>query len=165
MIEYYKFAAFIFALIVAAVVVARLAFGGVKRRLKELDEREAALLKLYRDIEKLSDTFSAEAEDALDLLRETEERIYARKAAPADSVHFDAEPAPPEPPLVGQMQIPEVSDATSDNVPTDKTRHSSRRETVLSLAKDGLATDDIARALSITQNEVALIIGLLADNK
>jgi hypothetical protein len=167
MTEYYKFAAYIFALVVVAVLIARLAFGGVKRRLRELDEREASLLKLYRDIEKLSDSFHEEAEDALDALREAEVRIYNYKTAP-NNTRWTDEPAPDitvsDTPLVGQMQIPGMSPSPADDTPAEKPRRASRREAVLSLSKAGLETDDIARELSITKNEVALIIGLLADN-
>ncbi|MDR2421708.1 MAG: hypothetical protein LBD49_06375 [Oscillospiraceae bacterium] len=141
------FASFIFALAIAAVLVVRFAFGGVKRRMRELSEREAALMKLYRDIEKLSSAFRSEAEELLDALRETEERLYS--APPA------APPPDCEAPLPGQMHIAEPAAS-----PAAETPYVSRRDEVLRLAGEGLATDDIARELSITQNEVALIIGI-----
>ncbi|MDR1330320.1 MAG: hypothetical protein LBK23_12045 [Oscillospiraceae bacterium] len=141
--ENYQFAVFIFALAAATIFLARFAFGGVKRRLRELNEREAALLKLYRDIESISNTFHSEAEVLLDSLREAEERVWT--------------PAPGQPPAAPPHLL---SASAKETAAADEEPQKTRREEVLRLFAEGLSADEIAQELSVTHNEVSLIISV-----
>jgi hypothetical protein len=143
------------ALVFVSVVFAGLLFRGSKRRMRELDERQTELLRLYSNIEELADTFTAEAEDAISALRTLIVEYDSLLKTPL-----------PKPPVVA---IPSLSVPAKVNLPTfdaivggddDYEPKLSNRERVLELKDDGLNANEIARELGVTRNEVDLILSL-----
>ncbi|MDR0446861.1 MAG: hypothetical protein LBH17_07560 [Oscillospiraceae bacterium] len=166
--EYYLFAAFVFALVLAAVSFGAIILSGAKKkRLRELNDRESGLLKLYRDIETLSGSFFSEAEELLDTLHETGDRLdgLAKSCAEPElvvaSTSISASPSqitiPAQAsPVSAPPPVAEVPAAEAEE-PAAPARVS-HRKAVLEMASRGVPQYDIARQLAITQNEVALIV-------
>jgi hypothetical protein len=147
-----KFTIFIVALVFVSVVFAGLLFRGSKRRMRELDERQTELLRLYSNIEELADTFTAEAEDAMNALRGLLDEYGELLKTPL--------PQPPEPtadaPDPAQITLPIFDVVVADAAEP----RGSKRERVLELKDGGLNASGIARELGITRNEVDLILSL-----
>ncbi|MDR3278765.1 MAG: hypothetical protein LBT12_08320 [Oscillospiraceae bacterium] len=144
---YYVFALFVFALVCVVVVLCKFLFSDKKRRDKRLDEREAELLKLYGRVEDAVEEFYGEVNDAKAELSSLKSELGGAGISP-----------PPQ-----NAEAPAPARASVDVLVSDHVEETPRRdrhELVLQLAREGKTKPQIAKELGITQNEVALIIGL-----
>jgi hypothetical protein len=147
---YYTFALFVFGLACVVIILCRVLFSDKKRRDKRLDEREAELLKLYGRVEDAMEEFYGGVDDAKAELSRLKGELGGAAAPPPQPPQGADVPAPVVHPSVDVL----VSDPVEE--PPRKDRH----ELVLQLARAGKTKPQIAKELGVTQNEVALIIGL-----
>jgi hypothetical protein len=141
---YYAFALYVFGLACVVVVLCRFLFSDKKRRDKLLNEKEAELLKLYGRVEDAVEEFYGEVNDAkaeLSRLKsELGESLPPQNAEPREPARLT------------------VDALISDHV--EEAPRKGRHELVLQLAREGKTRPQIAKELGVTQNEVALIIGM-----
>lgn len=181
-IDYYLFAAYIFLLVCAVLVLSKYLFSDVKRQKKMLDEMETKLLRTYQSLEDVMDEFyDLVAESKKDFERgaaDIEERfedIESRLSSPVllqperDTVTLTAQAVPQPAPKLPQRQrksgaLPPDQLAFEQlfNEITAKTGAplSTLHEKVLDLSTRGLSRAEIAKELKITQNEVELVVGM-----
>ena len=80
-VEYYAFALFIAALICIIAIIIKMLFGNVRRQRKLLDEKETELLQLYRSVEGIMEGFNDQIQEAMDDIKEHENRAAEHMAA------------------------------------------------------------------------------------
>ena len=79
-VQHYAFALFITGLICLIAILFKILFSGAKRQHKLLEEKEAELLGLYHTVEELVEQFSDQMNEAIEEIKELENRAIARVA-------------------------------------------------------------------------------------
>ena len=77
-VQHYAFALFITGLICLIAILFKILFSGAKRQHKLLEEKEAELLGLYHTVEELVEQFSDQMNEAMEEIKELENRAIAR---------------------------------------------------------------------------------------
>lgn len=178
-LSYYLFVTYIFVLVCAVLLIAKLMFADVKRQKKLLDEEETKLLKTFQAIESMMEEFYDELEDSRSKLegelKVLEGRVTEAIEEPKEEPSAQLPPVPLTiiPPQHINIQLPEdkgpmssfeqlINEYAAEPEPLTS---SAFAENVLKLLDRGNSRAEIARELKVTQNEVDLVIGLSKTRK
>jgi uncharacterized coiled-coil protein SlyX len=176
-LDHYLFAAYVFILVCAALIIAKRMFADVKRQKNLLDEQERKLLRDYGHLEDHIDELNDFVAEALGELAQKRDEIEAlmssrpavlheiteipasRSYAPNEDVPLSLPPQrhPAKLPVPDQLAFEQVF-----NEITEKTGAplSKIHEKILLLSGQGKTRAEIAKKFSITQTEVELVIGM-----
>jgi len=160
--SYYIFAGFVFVLAAFLVLMIKKVKGADAKNEKIVDEKEKKLFKLYQSLEEMisdAEEFADEVkkdisadkkdiksmlEKADNLFQETQDEIYNHLKSMDEAKSTAKKSAP----------------VKKKAAPKKPMKALSRNEKVRLLKKEGKSIEDISKQLSISQGEVALIIGL-----
>ncbi|MCX7714801.1 MAG: hypothetical protein N2171_03620 [Clostridia bacterium] len=145
MAKYYVFAIFVFMLCLLLIFAVKLLLTG-----KEKDDKNEKLLRLYRQIEDMLDSFEEYVEEIKREFADEKERIMRymeemkiseKKSSSKETLQTEAVPA------------------QNINKAADKEKLS-KNEMVKKLYGEGMEINDIAKKLNMTTSEIKLIIDL-----
>lgn len=156
--EYYFFAFFMFLLIGVLIVLYRL-LGAPQRRFQaDQDAREQAerarqerLFKLYQNIEEMMDNF----EGYLEQSREQMQAEHARMDEQIAQVRVLCDRAQQVSDRLDQAERQELDEHAQN--PAAETEGQRRSETVRTMLDQGMAPEQIAKAMDVSINEIKLI--------
>lgn len=170
---YYLFAAYVFFLVCAILVICKFMFADVRRQKKLLEEAEKKLLQTYGRLEDAMDEFQYVAEKSrLELQAQAEDiekrlSSYTLVRPPRDEVPISAEKAVPSTglhevsktgaydPQAFESLLIQVKEQAPKELPA-------LHEMILDLSRRGKKRTEIAEELKITLTEVDLVIGVNA---
>lgn len=163
-LTHYTFAFFVFILVCGVILLLGRVLGSGKKSEKGNYEKEQRLFKLYQNVEDMMTSFEEYVEESQAKIDESYKKVIQlienshkteRKTEPVQDVSNEVKS--PDETVKDIFDIPfDISSDSTSDMPSDMPAE----EAIPYLLKQGLAKEEIAKQLGISNREVTLIMGI-----